>query len=65
MVFKMCEGISCSLFSVKELDVIAHQKIVSLYIGGGLTALLICAAYSSWFPGGKWSLRTPGWEPGW
>ena len=38
---------------------------VCIYVGGGLTALLIGAAYSSWFPGGKWSLRTPGWEPGW
>ena len=27
MVFKMCEGISCSSFSVKELDVIVHKKI--------------------------------------
>ena len=31
MVFKMCEGISCSSFSVKELDVIVHNKIFSLY----------------------------------
>ena len=28
MVFKICEGISCS-FSVKELDVIVHKKIFS------------------------------------
>ena len=26
MVFKICEGISCSSFSVKELDVIVHKK---------------------------------------
>ena len=26
MVFKMCEGISCSSFSVKELDVIVHKR---------------------------------------
>ena len=26
MVYKMCEGISCSPFSVKELDVIVHKK---------------------------------------
>ena len=26
MVFKICEGISCSLFSVKQLDVIVHQQ---------------------------------------
>ena len=30
MVFKMCNGISCSLFSVKELDVFVH-KIISSY----------------------------------
>ena len=30
MVFKICEGISCSSFSVKEFDVIVH-KIFSLY----------------------------------
>ena len=30
---------------------------VCIYVGRGLTALLIYAAYSSWFPGGKWSLR--------
>ena len=26
MVYKMCEGISCSSFSVKELDVIIYKK---------------------------------------
>ena len=26
MVFKISEGISCSSFSVKELDVIVHKK---------------------------------------
>ena len=26
MVFKICEGIPCSSFSVKELDVIVHKK---------------------------------------
>ena len=26
MVCKICEGISCSSFSVKELDVIVHEK---------------------------------------
>ena len=26
MVFKMCEGISCFSFSVKELDIIVHKK---------------------------------------
>ena len=26
MVFKMCEGILCSSFSVKELDVIVHEQ---------------------------------------
>ena len=25
MVFKMCEGLSCSSFSVKELDAIVHK----------------------------------------
>ena len=30
MVSTICEGISCSSFSVKELDVIVH-KIISLY----------------------------------
>ena len=28
MVFKMCDGISCSSFSVKELDVIALKNIL-------------------------------------
>ena len=27
LVFKICEGISCSSFSVKELDVIVHKNI--------------------------------------
>ena len=31
MVFKIGEGISCSSFSVKELDVIVHKKNFSLY----------------------------------
>ena len=31
MVFKICEGISCSLFYVKEFDVIVHTKVFSLY----------------------------------
>ena len=31
MDFKICEGISCSSFSVKELDVIVHKKKLSLY----------------------------------
>ena len=31
MVFKICDGISSSSFSVKELDVIVHKKIISLY----------------------------------
>ena len=31
MVFKICEGISCSLFSVKELDVIAHKFPYSFF----------------------------------
>ena len=26
MVFKNCDGLSCSSFSVKELDVIVHEK---------------------------------------
>ena len=26
MVFKICEGKPCSSFSVKELDVIVHEK---------------------------------------
>ena len=30
MIFKMCEGISCSSFSVKELDVIVHRKNIFL-----------------------------------
>ena len=30
MVFKICEAISCSLFSVKELDVIIHKKIICI-----------------------------------
>ena len=29
MVFKMSEGISCSSFFVKELDVIIHKKYFS------------------------------------
>ena len=34
MVFKICEGIPCSSFSVKELDVIVHKKyfLVQLYL---------------------------------
>ena len=32
MVFKICEGISCSSFSVQEYDVIVHNKVVSLYM---------------------------------
>ena len=38
---------------------------VCIYVGRRLTVLPICAAYSSWFPGGKWSLCTLGGEPGW
>ena len=30
MVFKICEGIPCSSFSVKELDVIVHKKNIFL-----------------------------------
>ena len=33
MLSKICEGISCSSFSVKELDVIVHKKyfLIKLY----------------------------------
>ena len=31
MVFKICEGISCSPFSVKELDVIVHENYFLKY----------------------------------
>ena len=31
MVFKICEGIWCSSFYVKEFDVIVHKKNISLY----------------------------------
>ena len=31
MVFEICDGISCSLFYVKEFDVIVHKKVFSLY----------------------------------
>ena len=31
MVFKMCEGISYSSFSIKELDVIVHKNIFLVY----------------------------------
>ena len=31
MVFKICEGISCSSFFVKEFDVIVYKKAFSLY----------------------------------
>ena len=31
MVFKICEGISCSSFYVKHFDAIVHKKVVSLY----------------------------------
>ena len=27
MVFKICEGMLCSSFSIKELDVIVHKNI--------------------------------------
>ena len=35
MIFKICQGILCSSFSVKELDVIVHKKIfpyITLFI---------------------------------
>ena len=35
----------------------------TLFFFRELTALLICATCSSRFPGGKWNLCTPGWEP--
>ena len=31
MVFKICEGILCSSFYVKEFDVIVHEKVFSFY----------------------------------
>ena len=31
MEFKICEGISCSSFYVKEYDVIVHKEEFSLY----------------------------------
>ena len=31
MVLKICEGILCSSFFVKELGVIVHKKTFSLY----------------------------------
>ena len=31
MVFKICDGISCSSFYVEEFDVIIHKKKSSLY----------------------------------
>ena len=31
MVFKIWKGISCSSFSVMEIDVIVHKQIFSLY----------------------------------
>ena len=59
-------GIVFSEDLCKEMrELLKELHDVCIYVSGGLTALLICAAYSSWFPGGKWSLRTPGWEPGW
>ena len=44
MVFKICEGISCSSFSVQELDVIVHKKyfpyITMLHFGHSVPASL-------------------------
>ena len=31
MVFKICEGISCSSFHVKEFDVVVYKKVFYLY----------------------------------
>ena len=31
MVFKICEGMSCSSFNVEEFDIIVHKKVFSLY----------------------------------
>ena len=31
MIFKICQGILCSSFSVKELDVIVHKQNISSY----------------------------------
>ena len=31
LIFKICEGISCSSFSVKELDVIVHNDFFLIY----------------------------------
>ena len=39
MILQICEGISCSSFSVKELDVIVH-KIFSVYNPIELLAIL-------------------------
>ena len=54
MVFKMREGISCSSFSVKELDVIIHKKkyfpCITLKYFGHSVPHLICEP-GSW--GGK------------
>ena len=45
MVFKICEGISCSSFSVKELDVIVHKKyfpyITMFHFGHSLANLVV------------------------
>ena len=31
MIFKICEGISCSSFYIKEFDAIVHKKVFFLY----------------------------------
>ena len=40
MVFKICEGISCSSFCVKEFAVIVHKKTFSLYNPIKISAIL-------------------------
>ena len=40
MVYKICEGIPCSSFSVKELDVIVHKNILAILYPTSLANLV-------------------------
>ena len=53
MVFKIGEGISCSSFSVKELDVIVHKKI-SLYNHIKFSPFCTPHQYQTWWL--RWEL---------
>ena len=56
MVFKICEGIWCSSFYVKEFDVIVHKKNISLYMYNHIKFLPFCTPhhYRTWWL--RWEL---------